>query len=453
MNFFSFSFKQHVRRIADRLMFTHQTADAKRHILFGVPIFLFLIVSGALSGCGAEHVNSSDIIDNPTSAIIVVPGYYGTRLLRSSDEHLIWISASEALFGNQPLTLPVPGLELTNAIDLRPDLILDQVPVVPYIYEVDVYGPLIDILRSETDRDMEVIAFSYDWRKDLMDSVIRLDAMIQQLQAKGTHDIALVAHSLGGLIVSYYLRYGTQEMGTAVETWEGTGNITRVIMAGVPFLGVMNSLRNMNFGVTVKFNTSMLTAEAYSSFPSSYYTLPFLDTDQLLSPTLEPLTQMIRNPENWMQSGWGLLSKPQNMSAEIMRRRADYTSFWLRRSQQFLGLLRAPGQSSTPNRLPLLYLYAKGRPTLANGVWMKKNGRGPNSLYFDNGNPEKLPRAIDSAIFYEDGDETVTVRSALLPAAYQESFSTTVREYDVRHTEFVTDTQTLQDMVSFLNNP
>jgi len=422
-------------------------------VIFSLPVFLLLLVIGTLSGCGAGRVNLSDSIVKPKSAIIVVPGYYGTRLVRSSDQQLVWISASEALFGNQPLTLPVQGLQLVNAIDLRPDSILDRVQVVPYVYAIDVYGSLIETLRSETHGDTDVISFTYDWRRDLMDSVRRLDVMIQQLRAKGIDEISVVAHSLGGLIVSYYLRYGTQEIASAVETWEGAGNIRTVIMAGVPFLGVMNSLRNMNFGVSVKFNTSMLTSEAYSSFPSSYYTLPLLATDRLLSPTLESLNHMIRNPDNWKQSGWGLRNNSQDLPAEIITRRDEYMSYWLRRSQQFLELLRAPLTAATPHAPRLLYIYAKGTPTLANGIWIRKNRQGQESLYFNNGNQEKLPVMIDPTLLYDDGDETVTVSSASLPAPFLETFLPTVRAYEVTHTELVTNSQILRDIVSFLEIP
>ena len=236
-------------------------------------LFVLFTVLLSLSGCGTQNIPPSNTEIKRDSAIILVPGYYGTRLVRENDGHIIWISASEALFGRQPLTLPLPGLELTNTTELRPDGILDTVRVIPLMYSVDVYGSLLDELRSSYNYRADVIPFTYDWRGDLMEAVQSLDTLIRQLQTEGKHDIAIVAHSLGGLIVSYYLRYGTQEVESAVETWEGSQRVSAVVMAGVPFLGVMNSFRNMNFGVSVKLNTSMLTSEAYASFPSSYYTL------------------------------------------------------------------------------------------------------------------------------------------------------------------------------------
>ncbi|MGB0911740.1 MAG: lipase/acyltransferase domain-containing protein, partial [Nitrospirales bacterium] len=312
------------------------------------------------------------------------------------------------------------------------------------------YGSLLDTLKQSNNGSARIIPFTYDWRKDLMEAVHNLHTLILQLQKEGTHDISVVAHSLGGLIVSYYLRYGIQKINAAVETWEGANTVSAVVMAGVPFRGVMNSFRNMNFGVTAKFNTALLTSEAYSSFPSSYYTLPILDMDRLLTPKGTPLNNQIRNSNHWKQMGWGLLNKKTTLSDEIIDRRATYMSFWLHRSQRFLELLHSA--STTPSRYhpSLLYLYATGRPTLATGIWRQQNTQGTDSLLFDNRERIKALTTIAPNLLYADGDETVTVDSASLPNAYIETFPTTLRDYEVGHTELVTDSTILQDINTFL---
>ncbi len=414
-------------------------------ILLGILSILF-----SFPGCSSQTILPPYIKGTNTSAIIVVPGYYGTRLVSHSDGRTIWISAREALFGNQALTLSVPGLELHDTVELHPSSILDTVPVIPLLYSVDVYGSLLDTLKLSHDGSATVIPFTYDWRKDLMEAVHNLHAMILQLRKEGTHDISLVAHSLGGLIVSYYLRYGIQEIDTAVETWEGAQTVSAVVMAGVPFRGVMNSFRNMNFGVTAKLNTALLTSEAYSSFPSSYYTLPILDMDRLLTPKGNALNNMIRNPEHWKQSGWGLLNKKATLPDMIIDRRAAYMSFWLRRSQRFLERLHSPPSTPSRQHPSLLYLYATGTPTLAKGIWNQQDTQGPDSLFFDNRKRPQALTIIDPKLLYTDGDETVTVDSAALPTAYIETFPTTVRNYEVGHTELVTDTYILQDINTFL---
>ncbi|MEX0829842.1 MAG: hypothetical protein WD032_06335 [Nitrospirales bacterium] len=412
-----------------------------------------LLMIVLLSGCSPPSRSEANHAPTVESAIIVIPGYYGTRLVRESDGQLIFISLTQALFGDQTLTLPVPGLGLTGTINLRPEGLLEEVAVIPLLYSIDVYASLMARLRHSNKASQKVVSLTYDWRGDPMEAVRNLDGLIRQLRIEGTHDISVVAHSMGGLIVSYYLRYGTQEIESAIETWEGGDSLNSVVMVGVPFLGVMHSFRNMNYGVTVGLNASLLSAEAYASFPASYYTLPLADSDELLSPELQPVMGMIRNPTHWRQFNWGLLDTAMTpVSNEVVERRTVYTAHWLQRSQRFLELLGAPPTTTHPDPPPLLYLYAKGTPTLGKAVWKGNQAKGPDSLGFDDPEVSLSDRGMPPPTIYSDGDGTVTVSSALLPPAYRQTLPTTIREYAVGHTELVKDPTIQQDIVTFLDN-
>ncbi|MCA9470446.1 MAG: hypothetical protein MRJ96_14715 [Nitrospirales bacterium] len=374
-------------------------------------------------------------------------------MARDSDDSVVWVSASELLFGQQPLTLPVDDLKLTDTINLHATEVLETVPVIPLLYEVDVYRSILDRLRGIEDLPGSVIPLAYDWRKDLMDAVRSLDALILQLQAQGTKKISVVAHSLGGLILSYYLRYGNQDPNTAIETWEGAQRVSSAVMIGVPFQGVMNSFRNMNYGVTAKLNTSLLTAEAYSSFPSSYFTLPILKGDRLLTTDLNRLPHMIRVSSNWKAYGWGLLNHQKNLPPTVIEHRAEYMTHWLDRSRRFLELLNVPKSGSSPSSPPLLYMYGQGFRTLDHGVLIEKDTEDCLCLYFDNDKQAQVIPSIDPDRLYEDGDETVTVRSAALPDAFRGVFHTTMSAYHVSHTELVKNDEILEALTSFLRAP
>ncbi|GJL58551.1 MAG: hypothetical protein NPIRA03_14080 [Nitrospirales bacterium] len=404
-----------------------------------------------LSGCSLKSDFTPDHTENVDSAVIVVPGYYGTRLVRESDGRLVFITLSEVLFGDQSLTIPVPGLGLKGSMDLQPDGIFDTFRVVPPFYSIDVYGSLLVRLRDSNQPGGEVIPFTYDWRGDLMDAVRSFDRLIRRLRDQGKKDLSVVAHSMGGLIVSYYLRYGTQNIDTAVETWEGAGEIRRVVMAGVPFLGAMNSFRNMNYGATFGWNSSLLSYEAYASFPASYYLLPIAESDELLTPELKPLHGVIRNAGQWRQSEWGLLKKKYSLPKEIVDGRAAYLSFWLHRSEQFLERLHAPLSMRSPHQLSFLYLYAKGTSTLAKGVWTGKPGKGSDSLLFEDPDPIAGGPAGNHPTVFADGDGTVTVSSAWLPEAFRQSLQPTIRNYEVGHTDLVTTPDIQDDIIKFLD--
>ncbi len=420
-----------------------------------VKYLLALALLMLLTGCHRQPTDQPNLDRNVESAVIVIPGYYGTRLTNETKGDLIFISLRQVLLGSQPLTLPIPGLKLEGALNLAPSSILDEVTVIPLLYSINVYRSLLDQLHPFNNKSRQVIPFAYDWRKDLMEAVRDLDTLIHRLKDEGKTDISIVAHSMGGLIASYYLRYGTQTIDTASESWEGAESLKRVVLAGVPFLGVMRSLRNMNFGVTVGLNSSLLSAEAYSSFPSSYYTLPIFESDELLTLEGAPLRGMIRNAAQWRQAEWGLLNTSRAISKDIFQRRDTYTSLWLRRSERFLRLLQAPPitTSSTKNQPSLLYIYGKGTPTLSKGVWLGDQTKGRESLVFRDFDSEEYQKADHATSHYSDGDGTVPIASATLPAAFHKTLPTSIQEYDeIGHTDLVSAPEILKAIATFLES-
>lgn len=404
------------------------------------------------SACGTSSTLHSPGSEASRSAVIVVAGFYGTKLARVDNESLLWVTASQALGGKQRLTLPLPDLAL-EGVTLRPSGILDEVTVVPWLYSVGFYRPLLDELGSLHDGQGSVSPLNFDWRLDLMEVVRTLSAEVRRLKSEGMTHITLVAHSLGGLIVSYYLRYGDQELDTAEETWEGTRQVEAVAMGGVPFLGTMWSFRNMQYGRLVGLNKTILDHQALSSFPASYYMLPAREADVLLTPTMQPIRGGIRTTANWRQQGWGLLQKAAPYTTEIVEARDTYTSYWLHRSQRFHDLLHAPLAMPPDRSIPLLYLYANGQPTLDGAVWIaEEEGQHQVNLVFDKDQFEqRLPR-LDPHVVYHDGDGSVTVRSASLPPAYQKAFQVTTQRLQNGHMELMTGREGRRQIAAFLEH-
>ena len=73
----------------------------------------------AFTACGTAPTQVDPKL-RPGSAVIVVAGYYGTKLARVDNGHLLWLTASQALGGNESLALPLPQLGLAG-MALRPD--------------------------------------------------------------------------------------------------------------------------------------------------------------------------------------------------------------------------------------------------------------------------------------------------------------------------------------------
>ena len=404
----------------------------------------------AFLGCAQTDVSKPHVGDAIQSAVILLPGYYGTRLVRESDGKLVWISAGQAIAGNLPLTLPIPGLGLRDAIQLKPAGILEKVPIIPLLYAVDGYGSMLEALQEYGKGRATIVPFSYDWRDDLMASARKLDTVIRDLHMAGAADICIVAHSMGGLMAAYYLRYGTQDPEQAVETWAGAAQLSGVALVGVPFKGTMIAFRNSQYGVTIGLNRALLQPTAVASFPATYYLLPAMDTDVLLTRDLQPMTGAIRDGNNWTAYRWGLLQSSP-LPKDVGAHREAYTSQWLARSKRFSSLVLKPVTAYSGPSIPLLSISGRGQATLATGIWDRSQPAGATTVIFDERMLKNALPQTDPAVLFKDGDGTVTTESAALPSAYAKAFRVTHRQYDVGHVDLMTAPAIRDDIIAFLS--
>jgi len=416
-----------------------------------VTLALLVSILVWVAGCSTEPTPPRPIPMAET-VIIVVPGLYGTRLVEDVPRasRVIWLSLSEALFGQTSLMLPLPGMECGEALQLREDGVLQSITIVPGLYALDLYRSLVKSLRESGNDRVAVIPFAYDWRLDVMNGVQGLAGLVEAVHRQGAKHTILVAHSLGGLIVSYYLRYGIQDPETAEETWEGARKVSKVVMAGVPFQGSTTMFRNILRGWKVGLNRSLLAPTAYASFPVTYYLLPAYEQDVLLSADLKPLHGVLRDPVMWRQQGWGLLKESHILRDDVKELRSRYTASWLQRAERFITLLHKPAVSTFERPIPLLYISGATMPTLARGVLLDEPAEGPNRVVFDPAEAGDAHLSLTAELFIEDGDGTVTEESARLPSAYRLNTAVTARTYQETHAGLVTSPKVHQEMEAFL---
>jgi pimeloyl-ACP methyl ester carboxylesterase len=376
-----------------------------------------LSVSLLLNGCHSTISERSEDTVVKSSAIIFVPGFKGTALDRQDGSGRVWITISEAVFGTSTLAWNHPPLSIPNAAELKTNGILKVVPVIPGLFAVDVYGSWIDDLRERFSSTARIIEFSYDWRQDPLETVNALGLLVADLQATGVSSITLVAHSLGGLIASYYLRYGIQDVETAQETWEGARNVHKVLLAGVPFQGAMVKFRDMQKGEVVGLNHSLLDATAHSSFPASYYLLPSPGAPVILSERLGPIPNPLYQAATWREERWGLFQNQSSLSERDRQSRFNFVAQALERSMKFTALIHAPPKRFPASLRKLVNLMGEGHTTLAQAVWMRNTNGG---VAFDATTLESA--GLGGINLTGDGDGVVTTHSASLPAAFQQAF-------------------------------
>lgn len=177
--------------------------------------------------------------------VIVVPGIGGSRL-RSREGRVVWDVSrrmlARALLRDalDELTILDESLEETLDDGIAADGVLSGAHVLPGLWKVDGYDPLIVGLRDRLGLldGRNLHAFAYDWRRDnrVSAGVLRRRAeaaLSAWREESGAADAKLVfvAHSMGGLVVRRY-----------AECLGGWRHIRRLVTIGTPFGGSLNAL-------------------------------------------------------------------------------------------------------------------------------------------------------------------------------------------------------------------
>ncbi|MHC5066326.1 MAG: lipase family alpha/beta hydrolase, partial [Planctomycetota bacterium] len=231
--------------------------------------------------------------------------------------------------------------------------------------------------------------FFYDWRRDNVENAIRLgyfieerrkevdkaaQAKVDRLRASGKpeeleeadaiaswleegYNFDIVAHSMGGLIARYYMRYGKTDLpadGSLPElTWEGAANVDRLVMVGTPNLGSMDAMRNLQHGFKPAWLLPRFGAAILGSMPALYQLLPRVRHQLLVDGRDEKVELDFLDPEVWKENEWGLMSGdagqllsyllPELDSEEARRDQAyEYLTWCLARARGFHASLDRP---------------------------------------------------------------------------------------------------------------
>src|SRR5690606_3682395 len=144
------------------------------------------------------------------------------------------------------------------------------------------------------------------------EAVRQLHELIDQIRRDyndPTLPVDIVAHSNGGLIASYYLRYGPRDVldDPAFTPWdEGAQRIRRIVLLGTPALGAVTSLERLQQGFRVALRT--VPVEVLATFATPFETLPHPDAQVVYSPAGQPLDLDIYDPETWRSRQWSVFS-------------------------------------------------------------------------------------------------------------------------------------------------
>ncbi len=196
----------------------------------------------------AERIGVNDALPQ----VLLVPGIMGSQLgIRRAaplPHDILWID---------PLDIQVGRL---SALHLP-----DRAPVVPLGIVLFSYLRLKLLLRA---RGFSVQSHDYDWRQPV--AALGRQLAVRLSRAAGSR-LALVAHSMGGLVVRAALGH------------PGTAHVERAVLLGTPHLGSFAAVQALRGTYAVVRKVARLDAGAsaealatgvFSSFPSLYDLLP-----------------------------------------------------------------------------------------------------------------------------------------------------------------------------------
>ncbi len=262
--------------------------------------------------------------------VIVIPGIVSSTLVNEEGEEVWFGPWYRSLFANyETLALELDAETLLpKPSKIRAGHLPERVLV------FDFYGSLFEVLESYGNYQYTQVGtahlnnrqlgedkggsgrryyqFAYDWRYDSVDTVRKLDAFIESIRRDyGDPDLKvdLIAHSMGGLIARYYMRYGTVDVLNDNDfpvTQAGAQKVRRFIQLGSPNLGSVAALHQLIEGYKVVFGT--VPVEVLATMPSVYQLLPHPLNTWLVNIEGKPLKRDLYDVELWRRLEWGIFN-------------------------------------------------------------------------------------------------------------------------------------------------
>ena len=359
------------------------------------------------------HEDAQRLARNP---VIVIHGILGSRLVDRATGQVVW-----GAFTKDAIDVTTPEGARAFALDMdsrKPDRVVATGPVEKIdvdllfgIISVDVYKQILRALGVGGYTDSLTTpgyaedhytchSFFYDWRLDNVQNAMALGAFISKTRAgidlnartkvkslrkEGTpaalasaveleawlaagYRFDIVAHSMGGLIARYFLRFGTEDLpldGSLPKvSWAGAEEVDRLVMVGTPNLGSIEALEELLNGMDLGLFLPSFDRSLLGSMPSIYQLLPRRSSRAFIDEDGQPVDLDLFDVDLWESNQWGLLDPRCAESLEVLMPRVEeaeerrvlareYLSWCLARAAQFQGALDKDPESECPVELRL----------------------------------------------------------------------------------------------------
>ncbi|MBV9927990.1 MAG: hypothetical protein JOZ96_23420 [Acidobacteria bacterium] len=299
-----------------------------------------------MQGCGARRTPDLGRIfagvrgRKGKRPVIVIPGILGSRIVNQKTGEVVWPSAFRSDVDG--LSLPTTPDLANNRDELVASRIVEAARLAKIAPEVYVYYHLLRALEDYGgyregdwanppeggDQDTFYV-FSYDWRRDNVESARLLVKRIEALKLKlGRPDLRfnVVAHSMGGLVARYAAMYGDRDLppeGDALRPdWAGASFVNKIFMFGTPNAGSAEALAVLLEGYSVTEGLrprvhllNQLSRDDVMTAPSIFQLLPYGPAARFLDRDLRPLSVDLYDPSVWRRFGWSAANDPDFRAA------------------------------------------------------------------------------------------------------------------------------------------
>jgi pimeloyl-ACP methyl ester carboxylesterase len=355
--------------------------------------------------------------------VIVIPGILGSRLVDGRTGVVAWgaftygAADTDTPDGARLLALPMERGQPLSALrdEVGSDGVLERLDanVGPLkVTALEPYRGIIETLAAGryVDRDLALGAaglppsrqavdpppgyagghftcfqFDYDWRRDLSEQAERLDALVRgasrlAARARGMDEpvkVDIVAHSMGGLVAMYYLRYGATplpEDGSAPPvTWAGAALVNRVVLVGSPLSGSVLAVKQLVDGVSYSIITPTYRPALLCTMPAVFELMPRTRHARVVDERGEPVD--LYDPGTWERYGWGPADPtqagvlewllPDERDPRARREIAmEHLGKCLARAEQFQRAVDAPAELPPGLEVHLVVGDAEGTPAV-----------------------------------------------------------------------------------------
>jgi pimeloyl-ACP methyl ester carboxylesterase len=379
------------------------------------------------------YMESMMVEDQPP--VIFIHGVLGSKLRDNDTQKDLWPGG-------------VSRLLLHNYADIAYEIdskTLEPLPSSAFAYAIsdgaagkDFYGKIVSTLSDTGGYKLSKIGekinpkqkhyyvFHYDWRQDNVISAGQLADFIEQIRVdyENPHlKVDIVAHSMGGLIARYYLRYGKQDVigdnhFDQKLNMFGAERVRRVILLGTPNLGSVKTLNLFIQGVDIGIN--QIGTETLASMPSLYQLFPHPLVDWIVKNDGAPLERDLFDVNIWKRFQWSIFDP--NVRQRILDRFEDkqageqyllafdqYFEKHLERARRFVWSLSIP----LPKNHTKLIIFGGGcNLTPARIIVEEVEGESMVRMF-----PKEITQRIEGidydALLLEPGDGSVTKASLL----------------------------------------